>query len=55
MEVWKQLCRKAWESEHDSLQIDRLAKIGEGRYTSRNCNKTMYTEATPETKLFWLR
>ena len=28
---WKQLCRKAWENYYDLLQIDRFAKIGEGR------------------------
>ena len=33
-------CRKAWENDHDYLQIDRFAKIGERRYTIRNCNKT---------------
>ena len=49
---WKQLCRKAWENDYDYLQIDRFAKIGNGRYTIRNCNKTTYTECTPETKPF---
>ena len=39
LEEWKQLCRKAWENDYDYLQIDRLAKIGNGRYTIRNCNK----------------
>ena len=52
LEEWKQLCRKAWENDYDYLQIDRFAKIGEGRYTIRNCNKTTYTECTPETKPF---
>ena len=28
---WKQLCRKAWENDYDYLQIDRFAKIGNGR------------------------
>ena len=36
LEEWKQLCRKAWENDYDYLQIDRFAKIGEGRYTIRN-------------------
>ena len=49
---WKQLCRKAWENEYDYLQIDGFAKIGEGRYTIRKCNKNTYIECTPETKLF---
>ena len=49
---WKQLCRKAWENDCDYLQIDRFARIGEGRYTNRNCNKTAYIEATSETLLF---
>ena len=52
LEEWKQLCRKAWENDYDYLQIDRFSKIGEGRYTIRNCNKTTYTECTPETKPF---
>ena len=49
---WKELCRKAWESDYDFLQIDRFAKTGNGRYTIRNCNKKNYIECTPETKLF---
>ena len=52
LEEWKQLCRKTWEKDYDYLQIDRFAKIGEGRYTIRNCNKTTYIECTPETKSF---
>ena len=52
LEEWKQFCRKAWENDYDYLQIARFAKIGNGRYTKRNCNKTTYTECTPETKPF---
>ena len=52
LEEWKQLCRKAWENDYDYLQIDRFVKIGNGRYTIRNCNKNKYIECTPETKLF---
>ena len=52
LEEWKQFCRKAWENDYDYLQIDRFAKIGEGRYTIRNCNKNTYIECTPETKPF---
>ena len=33
LEEWKQLCRKVWENDYDYLQIDRIAKIGNGRYT----------------------
>ena len=51
MELEK-LCRKAWKKDNDFLQIDRFAKIGEGRYTIRNCNKNSYFESTPETKHF---
>ena len=54
LEEWKKLCRKAWEKEYDYLKIDRFAKIGESRYTFRNCNKITYIECTPETKLFRL-
>ena len=52
LEQWKQLCREAWENDYDYLQIDRFAKIGNGRYTIRNCNKNKYIECTPETKPF---
>ena len=52
LEEWIQLCRKAWENDHDYLQIERLAKKGEGMYTIRNCNKSTYTECTPEMKPF---
>ena len=52
LEEWKQLCRKAWENYYDYLQIGRIAKVGKGRYTIRNCNRTTYIECTPETKLF---
>ena len=36
LEEWKQLCRKAWETENEYLQLDRFAKIREGRYTIKN-------------------
>ena len=52
LEEWKQLCRKAWENDYDYLQIDRFVKIGQGRYTIRNCNKNTYIECTAETKPF---
>ena len=52
LEEWRQLCRKAWENDYDFLQIDRFAKIGNGRYTIRNCNKNNHIECTPETKPF---
>ena len=52
LEEWKQLCRKAWENDYDYLQIDRFAKIGNGRYTIRNCNKNKNIECNPETKPF---
>ena len=47
-----QLCRNAWENDYDYLQIDRVVKIGEGRYTIRYCNKTTYMECALELKLF---
>ena len=52
LEEWKQLSRMAWECDYDYLQIDRFAKIGEGRYTKRTCNKNTYIECTPGTKHF---
>ena len=54
LEEWKVLSGKAWENDYDYLQIDRFAKIGEGRYTIRKCNKTTYKECTPQTKPFSL-
>ena len=55
LEDWKHLCRKAWENDYDFLQIGRFTKIGEGRYTIRNCNKTTYTGCIPQTKPVRLR
>ena len=52
LDEWKQLCRKAWENDYDYLQMDRFAKIGNGRYTIGNCNKSTYAECTPETNPF---
>ena len=52
LKEWKMLCRKSWEIDYDYLQIDRFAKIGEGRYTVRNCNKSTYIECTPPRKAF---
>ena len=52
LQNWKQLCRKAWEIDCDCSQIVRFAKVGEGRYTIRNCNKKTYEECTPEMKPF---
>ena len=44
LEEWKQLCRKARENGYEYLQRDRFAKVGEGRYTIRKCNKNIYSE-----------
>ena len=52
LEEWKWLCCKSWQIDFDYLQIDRFAKIGEGTYTIRECNKHTYVEFTPETKPF---
>ena len=52
LEERKPLCCKSWENEYDYLQLDRFAKIRNGRYTIRNCNKSTYIECTPETKTF---
>ena len=49
LQEWKPFCRKAWEKNYDYLQIDRFAKIGDGRYTIRNCNKTSFLKCTAET------
>ena len=51
-EEWKRLCRNAWKYDYDYLQIDGFAKIGEGRYTFRNCNKNACVEATSEMEPF---
>ena len=52
LEEWKQLRGKAWENDYDSLQIDRFAKTGNGRYTIRKFKQKNYFERTPETKPF---
>ena len=52
LEEWKQLCHKVWENVYEYLQIDRFAKIGDGFYTIRNCDKNTYIECTPETEPF---
>ena len=52
LEEWKQLRRMSWENDSNPLQIDRFAKIGEMRYTIRNCRETTRTKRTPETKPF---
>ena len=52
LEEREQLCRKAWETDYEYLQLDRFAKIGGGRYTIRKCNKNTYRECTPEKKPF---
>ena len=44
LEEWKKLSRKARETEYEYLQVDRFAKIGEGRYTIKNCNENTYIE-----------
>ena len=48
----KPLCRKVWENDYGYLQVDRFAKIGEVRYSTRNCLKTTYIEGTTKTKQF---
>ena len=48
LQEWKFLCRKAWDVDYDYIQVDRFAKIGEVRYTIRNCNKTTFIKCTPE-------
>ena len=52
LEEWKRLCLKAREIEYEYLQTNRFAKVGEGRYTIRNCNTTTYIKSTSETKHF---
>ena len=44
IEEWRQFCRTVCENDYDYLQKDRIAKIGNGRYTITNCNKITYTE-----------
>ena len=52
LEEWKELYRKAGESDYDFLQTDRFATVGEGRYIIRNCNTTICIDCTPKTKPF---
>ena len=53
LEEWKQLRRKACGNDYKYLQIDRFAKIGEGRYINKICKKIASADFTPETKHFW--
>ena len=52
LEELRELCSKAWENDYDLLQTDRFAKLGEGRYTIRICNRTAYIDCIPEAKPF---
>ena len=52
LEEWKSLCRQAWENGYECSQVDRFAKIGEGRYTVKNFTKITYMECNPKTKPF---
>ena len=51
---WNQLCQTAWENDYEFLQIDRSAKIGGGRYTISNCNKTTHKEFTFRSETFFI-
>ena len=55
LEERKLPCRKAWRNDYKYLQIDRFAKIAEGRYTIRNYNLTTYIECTLEKKLIFYK
>ena len=33
LEEWKKFCRTDCENDYEYFQIDRFAKVGEGRYT----------------------
>ena len=50
LQEWKSLCRQAWEYDFDCSQTDRFAKIAEGRYTIKSCNKA-YLECASQTRL----
>ena len=41
LEEWKQFCRKAQKNDYEYIQINRLAKIGNGMYTMRNVKKIL--------------
>ena len=49
---WKQLCRKVLEADFDCLQIDRFAKMGQGKYGITICNKTTCTNLNPWNEIF---
>ena len=52
LEEWNQLCRKAWKNDENFIQIEKLAILGEGRYTFTIGSKTTCLECTPQTKPF---
>ena len=45
---FKQLCKKSWEKEYNSLCIDRSRKIDQRRYCFCNESKNTYNEGIPE-------
>ena len=49
---WKWLCGKAWEDDFNYLQIDRMKKNSEWRYTIRNANSNSIILYFPQTKPF---
>ena len=49
---WKEICGKAWENDFNYLQIDRMKKKSEGRYTIRNANSNSIILYFPQTKPF---
>ena len=49
---WKKLCKMAWEHDFNYLQIDRMKKKSEGRYTIRNANSNKIILIFPQTKPF---
>ena len=53
LQEWTKPVGKAWENEYDFRQTNRFAKLGGGKYTITNCNKTTYIECVPETKSFF--
>ena len=48
----KQLCRKAWENEYDYLQLGRIAKRGEGKYSFRHCERIPSQNVLPRRNFF---
>ena len=48
LQEWRELCRKAGKIDFGYIQKHSFDDIREGRYTSRDCNRTTHIESIPQ-------